>query len=66
MSAPPHTMERLMDAEIYWITLQKHPTIDAFPVIASYQKILDAFFEERITTPFRLQYRERALYSSVR
>lgn len=47
-----------MDSEIYWITLQKHPTIDAFPVIASYQKILDAFFEANMTIPFRMQYRE--------
>lgn len=55
--APAYTRERLMDAEIYWITLQKHPTIDAFPVIASYQKILDAFFEEMVTREFRARYR---------
>lgn len=54
--APRYTEERLMDAEIYWITLQKHPTIDAFPVIASYQKILDAFFEEMVTMGFREKY----------
>lgn len=56
--APVYTRERLMDAEIYWITLQKHPTIDAFPVIASYQKILDAFFEEMVTREFRARYRD--------
>ncbi len=63
LEAPLYTAERLMDSEIYWITLQKHPTIDAFPVIASYQKILDAFFEESITMPFRMQYREGWLHN---
>lgn len=59
--APQYTRERLMDAEIYWITLQKHPTIDAFPVIASYQKILDAFFDENITATFSRQYKNHDL-----
>lgn len=58
ISAPLYTPERLMDSEIYWLTLQKHPTIDAFPVIASYQKILDAFFEESITTSFIEKYKK--------
>ena len=56
LEAPLYTAERLMDSEIYWMTLQKHPTIDAFPIIASYQKILDAYFEERFTLPFRQAY----------
>lgn len=59
--APEYTRERLMDAEIYWITLQKHPTIDSFPVIASYQKILDAFFDENITNTFSRQYKNHDL-----
>ncbi|GAB0174983.1 MAG: hypothetical protein HHAS10_08620 [Candidatus Altimarinota bacterium] len=44
-SAPKYTLEHLIDAEIYWQTLQKFPTLDALPVVSSYQKILDAFFE---------------------
>ncbi len=54
--APVYTRERLLDSEIYWMTLQKHPTVDAFPIVASYQKILDAFFEEHITAWFRSKY----------
>lgn len=50
--APPFTLEHLIDAEIYWQTLQKFPTLDALPVVSSYQKILDAFFE-RILVWFR-------------
>lgn len=44
-NSPKHTLEHLIDAEIYWQTLQKFPTLDALPVVSSYQKILDAFFE---------------------
>lgn len=53
--APPFTLEHLIDAEIYWQTLQKFPTLDALPVVSSYQKILDAFFE-RILLGFRTSY----------
>lgn len=65
ISAPRYTPERLMDSEIYWLTLQKHPTIDAFPVIASYQKILDAFFEEKITKSFAYTYRNNLTSSFI-
>ena len=44
--APKFTLEHLIDAEIYWQTLQKFPTLDALPVVSSYQKILDSFFEK--------------------
>lgn len=44
--APEHTIERLLDAEIYWHTLQQFPHMDAFPIVAAYQKILDATFEQ--------------------
>ncbi len=63
--APPYTRERLLDSEIYWMTLQKHPTIDAFPIIASYQKILDAYFEERFTIPFRRAYEWKRITTPV-
>lgn len=42
--APAHTLERLLDAEIHWNTLQKFPHMDAFALIISYQKILDSTF----------------------
>jgi hypothetical protein len=51
--APAHTIERLIDSEIYWYTLQKHPTIDALPVVLSYQKILDSYIEDHIISGFR-------------
>ncbi len=52
-SAPKYTFERLIDAEIYWYTLQKYPTMDALPVVLAYQKILDAWIEERLISPWR-------------
>ena len=52
-SAPEHTLERLIDSEIYWYTLQKYPTMDGLPVILAYQKILDAWIEERLVKDFR-------------
>jgi hypothetical protein len=42
--APKFTLDHLIDAEIYWQTLQKFPTLDALPVVSSYQKILDSIF----------------------
>ena len=45
-SAPKYTLERLIDAEIYWSTLQKYPTMDGLPIILAYQKILDAWIED--------------------
>ncbi len=53
--APKYTLERLIDAEIYWETLQKYPTLDALPIVSSYQKILDAYFE-RILAGFRSRH----------
>ena len=47
-SAPVHTLERLIDAEIYWQTFQKYPTIDGLPIILSYQKIIDAWIEDTL------------------
>ena len=44
-SAPIHTLDRLIDAEIYWHTLQQFPHMDGFPIVVSYQKILDATFQ---------------------
>lgn len=51
--APKYTLERLIDAEIYWYTLQKYPTMDALPIVLAYQKILDAWIEERLIADFR-------------
>jgi hypothetical protein len=56
-NAPKYTLEHLIDAEIYWQTLQKFPTLDALPVVSSYQKILDAFFES-ILSDFRTRHSE--------
>ncbi len=44
-SAPIFTLERLIDAEIFWHTLQQFPHMDGFPIIVSYQKILDSTFQ---------------------
>ncbi len=52
-NAPEYTLERLIDAEIYWQTLQKYPTMDGLPIILAYQKILDAWIEERLISGFR-------------
>lgn len=53
--APKYTLERLIDAEIYWETLQRYPTLDALPIVSSYQKIFDAFFE-KILEGFRTHH----------
>ena len=52
-NAPPYTLERLIDAEIHWKTLQTHPHMDGFVVVALYQKILDDWLEEAIVKKFR-------------
>jgi len=52
-NAPRYTLERLIDAEIYWNTLQQYPHMDALPIIIAYQKILDAWIEERLVAPWR-------------
>ncbi len=51
--APLYTLERLIDAEIYWQTLQQYPQMDALPIALAYQKILDAWIEERLVAPWR-------------
>lgn len=52
-NAPKYTIERLIDAEIYWQTLQRYPQMDALPIMLAYQKILDAWIEERLIAPYR-------------
>ena len=52
-TAPAHTLERLIDAEIYYETLQRYPHMDALPIVLAYQKIIDAWIEETIITDFR-------------
>lgn len=52
-SAPKYTLERLIDAEIYWETLQRYPHMDALPIVLAYQKILDAWIEETLVSPWR-------------
>lgn len=51
--APKFTLERLIDAEIYSETLQKYPHMDGLPIVLAYQKILDAWIEERLVAPWR-------------
>lgn len=52
-NAPVFTLERLIDAEIYWQTLQKYPTMDGLPIVLAYQKILDAWVEEKLIASWR-------------
>lgn len=54
-SAPKYTLERLIDAEIYWNTLQRYPQMDALPIILAYQKIFDAWIEQTLIAPWRNQ-----------
>lgn len=56
-NAPKYTLERLIDAEIYWNTLQKYPQMDALPIILAYQKIFDAWIEEKLIIPFRITHK---------
>ena len=56
--APKYTLERLIDAEIYWHTLQQYPQMDALPVVIAYQKIIDAWIEERLIAPWRPSMRD--------
>lgn len=62
--APKFTLERLIDAEIYWSTLQQYPTVDALPIIIAYQKILDAWIEESLITHWRWMYKWQSYYNS--
>ena len=52
--APKYTIERLIDAEIYWQTLQRYPQMDALPIILAYQKIFDAWIEEKLVASWRI------------
>lgn len=54
-TAPKYTLERLIDAEIYWQTLQQYPQMDALPIVLAYQKILDAWIEEQLIVWFRIE-----------
>ena len=60
-NAPPYTLERLIDAEIHWKTLQTHPYMDGFVVVALYQKILDDWLEEAIVKKFRSSFNKSNL-----
>lgn len=51
--APKFTLERLIDAEIYYETLQRYPSMDGLPVVLAYQKILDAWIEENLIHDWR-------------
>ena len=51
--APKFTLERLIDAEIYYETLQRYPTMDGLPIVLAYQKILDAWIEESLIRDWR-------------
>lgn len=55
--APPYTLDRLIDAEIYWYLLQKFPHMDGLPMIISYQKIIDDWIESALIAPWRQEYR---------
>lgn len=59
--APQYTLERLIDAEIYWNTLQQYPQMDALPIVMAYQKILDAWIEERIVAPWRYENKDKKI-----
>lgn len=43
---PKYTLERMLDAEVFWYMLQKYPFMDGIPLVLSYQKILDNWLEE--------------------
>lgn len=60
--APRHTLERLIDAEIYWNTLQQYPQMDALPIIIAYQKIFDAWIEEKLVNPWRIQNKKNRFW----
>ena len=55
-NAPKYTIERLIDAEIYWQTLQRYPQMDALPIVLAYQKILDTWIEESLIAPWRVSF----------
>jgi hypothetical protein len=62
--APKYTLERLIDAEIYWETLQRYPHMDWLPIILAYQKIFDAWIEYALVAPWREQAKGKKFVSS--
>lgn len=64
-NAPRYTVERLIDAEIYWQTLQKYPQMDALPIILAYQKILDAWIEEKLIAGYRTKMQNTKIGSII-
>lgn len=64
--APKYTLERLIDAEIYWETLQRYPHMDGLPIVLAYQKILDAWIEDGLVAPWREHNRILPLLGGVR
>ena len=64
-NAPKYTLERLIDAEIYWHTLQEYPHMDALPIVLAYQKILDAWIEEILIVPWRTLNHQRVNRSTI-
>lgn len=61
LSAPPKTVERLIDAELQWYTLQKYPQMDALALTLAYQKIFDACIEQYLSEPFRQYARKQKI-----
>jgi hypothetical protein len=59
--APKYTLERLIDADIYWHTLQQYPHMDALPVVLAYQKILDAWIEQTLIASLRISLKNAKL-----
>jgi hypothetical protein len=53
--APKFTLERLIDAEIYWHTLQEYPHMDALPIVLAYQKIFDSWIEHLLISEWRVE-----------
>lgn len=53
--APKFTLERLIDAEIYWHTLQEYPHMDALPIVLAYQKIFDSWIESSLISEWRVE-----------
>ncbi len=65
-NAPKYTIERLIDAEIYWQTLQRYPQMDALPIVLAYQKIFDAWIEEKLIAPYRREMQHTHIGALIR
>lgn len=64
-NAPKYTTERLIDAEIYWQTLQRYPQMDALPIVLAYQKILDAWIEEKLISGYRTKMQHAKIGNAI-